>query len=71
MNKLSIQEYQKLISILKENKHYLATSVEEKAADILKSIVMEAKDKKSHVSKAKINLINTSQGPEIGVTFEE
>jgi hypothetical protein len=71
MDKLSILEYQKLISILTENKHYLSTSIEEKAADILESIVIEAKSKKREISKAKINLINTSNGPEIGVTFEE
>ncbi len=71
MEKINTQEYQKLISILEENKHYLSTSVEEKAADILESIAMEAKDKKSRVSAAKINLINTSQGPKIGVSFEE
>lgn len=71
MNKISIQEYQKLIRILEENSHYLSTSIEEKAADILESIVLEARDKKSNVNKAKINLINTSQGPEIGVSFEE
>ena len=71
MGKLSIQEYKKLINILNENKHYLSESIEEKAADILESIVLEAKDKQSSVSKAKINLINTSQGPEIAVNFEE
>jgi len=71
MEKLRTQEYQKLMNILEENKHYLSTSIEEKAADILESIVMEAKDKKSAVSKAKINLINTSLGPKIGVSFEE
>ncbi|MGF7118481.1 hypothetical protein [Methanobacterium oryzae] len=71
MEKISIQEYQKLISILEANKHLLSESIEEKAADILKSIVLEAKDKKCNVSKAKINLINTSQGPEIAVNFEE
>ncbi len=71
MEKLRNQEYQKLINILEENKHYLTTTIEEKAADILESIAMEARDKKSNVSKAKINLINTSQGPRIGVSFEE
>jgi hypothetical protein len=71
MNKLPIQEYHKLISILEENSHYLSISIEEKAADILESIIMEAKDKKSNVNKAKIKLINTSKGPEIGVKFEE
>jgi hypothetical protein len=71
MNKLSTKEHQKLINILKENKYYLSTSIEEKAADILESIALEAKSKKSDISKAKISLINTSKGPEIGVTFEE
>lgn len=71
MEKIASGEYQKLINILEENKHYLSISVEKKAADILESIVMEAKDKKSRVSTAKINLINTSQGPKIGVSFEE
>lgn len=70
MEKLSIKEYRKLINILTENKHYLSESIEEKASDILESIIMEAKDKKCRVSKAKINLINTPQGPQIGVNFE-
>ncbi|MGB9936493.1 MAG: hypothetical protein ACPK7O_02130 [Methanobacterium sp.] len=71
MEKLNIQEYQKLMSILTDNKEYLAMSVEEKAADILESIIIEAKSKNSSANKAKINLINTPQGPEIGVSFEE
>ncbi|WP_414470157.1 hypothetical protein [Methanobacterium sp. ACI-7] len=71
MGKLKVQEYQKLISILTDNEQYLSTSVEEKAADILESIVIEAKSKNSSASKAKINLITTPQGPEIGVSFEE
>ncbi|HML05982.1 MAG TPA: hypothetical protein VK426_09430 [Methanobacterium sp.] len=70
MEKLKIQEYRKLIKILSDNKHYLSQSIEEKAADILESIRMEAEDKKCRVSKAKINLINTPQGPQIGVNFE-
>lgn len=69
MNKLSMQEHQKLINILEEYKQYF-TSVEEKAADIIESIIYEAKSKKGDISKAKISLINTSNGPEIGVTFE-
>jgi len=71
MDKLSIEEYQKLIGILKEHDYYLSASIEEKAADIIESIDFEAKSKKSSVSKAKVNLINTPNGPEIGVTFEE
>ena len=71
MTKLSIQEYQKLINILKKHGYLLSTSIEEKASDIIESINFEAKNKKSKISKAKINLINTSNGPEIGVTFEE
>jgi len=70
MDKLSMQEYQKLISILKEYNYLLSASIEEKAADIIESIYFEAKSKKSDISKAKVNLINTSNGPEIGVTFE-
>jgi|GEM_PF-2070664 len=70
MDKLSMQEYQKLISILKEYKYLLSTSIEEKAADIIESIYFEAKSKKNDISKAKVKLINTSNGPEIDVTFE-
>lgn len=69
MDKLSMHEHQKLISILKEYKHYF-TSIEEKAVDIIESITFEAKSKKSDIRKAKINLINASNSPEIGVTFE-
>lgn len=71
MNKLSLQEHKKLINILKENERYLTAPIEEKAADIIESIVLEAKVKKKKISKAKINLINTPLGPEVGVTFEE
>jgi hypothetical protein len=71
MTKLSIQEYQKLIDILKEHDYLLSTSIEEKAADIIESIDFEAKSKKSNISKAKVCLISTPNGPEIGVTFEE
>lgn len=70
MDKLSVQEYQKLISILKEYNYILSTSIEEKASDIIESINFEAKSKKSDISKAKVNLVNTPYGPEIAVTFE-
>ncbi len=70
MDKLSIQEYQKLIHILKEYDYLLSSSVEEKAEDIIESINFEAKRKKSDVRKAKVNVIDTHNGPEIGVTFE-
>ena len=71
MLKLPVHEHQKLIDILKENENYLSASIEEKAADIIESIVLEAKIKKSDISKARINLINTRNGPEVNVTFEE
>lgn len=71
MSKLSIQEYQKLINILKEHNYLLSTSIEEKAADIIESIAFDAKIKKSNISKAKVSLIDTPNGPEIGVTFKE
>ncbi len=70
LDKLSIHEYQKLISILKEYNYLLSTSIEEKAADIIESIYFEAKSKKYDISKAKVSLINTSNGPEIDVTFK-
>lgn len=71
MGKLKIQEHQKLINILKEYNYPLSTSIEEKAADIIESILLEAKIKKSDISKAKINLIDTPLGPEVGVIFDE
>lgn len=70
MDKLSMQEYQKLIHILKEYDYLLSSSIEEKAEDIIESINFEAKRKKSDISKAKVNLIDTRNGPKIGVTFE-
>ncbi|MGB9979515.1 hypothetical protein [Methanobacterium sp.] len=70
MDKLSVQEYQKLVGILKENSDHLAIPLEEKAADIIESICFEAKIKNSDIRKAKVNLIDTPNGPEIGVTFE-
>jgi len=70
MDKLSIQEYQKLIHILNEYDYLLSTSIEEKAEDIIESINFEAKRNKSDISKAKVNLIDTPNGPKIGVTFE-
>lgn len=70
MDKLSIHEYHKLIRILKKYDYLLSTSVEEKAEDIIESINFEAKRKKSDISRAKVNLIDTHNGPEIGVTFE-
>ena len=71
MDKLSRQEHQKLINILKEHKHYLSTSIEEKVADIIESIAFDAKNSKRDINQAKIKLINTPKGPEIGVSFEE
>ena len=70
MNKLSIQEYEKLIGILNEHSRNLAISIEEKAADIIESINFEAQNKNMDIRKAKVNLIDTPNGPEIGVTFE-
>lgn len=71
MDKLPRQEYQKLISILKEYKEYLSSSLEEDVADIVKSISIDAKNSKRDMSKAKIKLISTPKGPEIGVSFDE
>ena len=70
MDRLSIQEYEKLIGILNEHNHNLAISIEEKAADIIESINFEAKSKNMDIHKAKVNLIDTPNGPEIKVTFE-
>ena len=70
MDKLSIQEYEKLIGILNEHSRNLAISIEEKAADIIESINFEAQNKNMDIRKAKVNLIDTPNGPEIGVTFE-
>ena len=71
MSRLSRQEYQKLISILKEYKQYFSSSLEEDVADIIESISIDAKNNKVDMSKAKIKLISTPKGPEIGVSFEE
>jgi len=71
MSKLPRQEYRKLISILKEYKQYLSSSLEEDVADIVESISIDAKNNKRDISKAKIKLISTPKGPEIGVSFEE
>lgn len=70
MDKLSLHEYEKLIGILTENSCYLAISIEEKAEDIIESINYEAKHKHMDINKAKVNLIDTPNGPEIKVTFE-
>ncbi|MEN6291804.1 MAG: hypothetical protein ABFC34_03120 [Methanobacterium sp.] len=70
MDKLSIQEYEKLIGILSEHSRHLTISLEEKAADIVESINFEAQSKNRNIRKAKVNLIDTPNGPEIGVTFE-
>lgn len=70
MDKLSMHEYNKLIGILKEYKYLLSALIEEKAADIIESIAFDAKIRKSDISKAKVSLINTSNGSEIGITFE-
>ncbi|MGB9978218.1 hypothetical protein [Methanobacterium sp.] len=71
MSRLSTQEYQKLISILREYKQYFSSSLEEDVADIIESISIDAKNSKRDMSKAKIKLISTPKGPEIGVSFEE
>ncbi len=65
-----MHEYNKLIGILKEYKYLLSALIEEKAADIIESIAFDAKIRKSDISKAKVSLINTSNGSEIGITFE-
>jgi hypothetical protein len=71
VDKLSRREYQKLINILKEYKQYLSASLEEDIANIVESISIDAKKNKRDISKAKIKLISTPKGPEIGVVFEE
>jgi hypothetical protein len=70
MDKLSPLEYEKLVDILNEHCRHLAMSIDEKAADIIESINYEAKLKNTDINKAKINLIDTPNGPEIKVTFE-
>jgi ribosomal protein S17E len=71
VNKLSRREYRKLVNILKEYKQYFSSSFEEDIANIVESISIDAKKCKSDISKAKIKLISTPKGPEIGVVFEE
>lgn len=71
MNHLSKQEYHKLISILKEYRPYYALTLEEDVRDIVESISLDAKINKKDLSKAKIKLIGTAKGPEIGVIFED
>lgn len=71
MSELSRREYRKLINILKEYKQYFSSSFEEDVANIVESISIDAKKSKRDISKAKIKLISTPKGPEIGVIFEE
>jgi hypothetical protein len=71
MNRLSKVEYQKLIDILKDYKQDYPMEFEESLKNIVKSIEFDAKVGNKDLSKAKIKLIYTFKGPEIGVTFEE
>lgn len=70
MSRLSGHEYKKLINILKKYKQYFSSSIEEDCRYYWKHIHF-AKNNKMDISKAKIKLINTPKGPEIGVSFDE
>ena len=59
-----------MIGILNEHSRNFVIFIEEKAADIVESINFEAQNKNRDICKAKVNLIDTPNGPEIGVTFE-
>ncbi len=65
------EEYQKLINILKEYKEHYSLTVEEDLKDILESIELDAKISHKNLNKAKIKVLNTFKGPEIGVTFDD
>lgn len=71
MNRISKQEYHKLINILKEYRPHHLLTLEEDIKDIVESISLDAKINKKDLSKAKIKLIGTVKGPEIGVIFED
>ena len=65
------EEYQKLINILKEYKEHYSLTMEEDLKDILESIELDAKISHKNLDKARIKVLNTFKGPEIGVTFED
>ncbi|MCZ3364527.1 MULTISPECIES: hypothetical protein [Methanobacterium] len=64
-------EYQKLINILNKYKTQYSLTIEEDLNDIIKSIELDAKISHKDLNKAKIKVLNTFKGPEIGVTFED
>lgn len=64
-------EYQKLINILKRYKGQYWLTIEEDLQDIIESIELDAKIGQKNLNKAKIKVVNTFRGPEIGVTFED
>ena len=64
-------EYQKLINILKRYKNQYWLTIEEDLQDIIESIELDAKIGQKNLNKAKIKVVNTFRGPEIGVTFED
>jgi uncharacterized ubiquitin-like protein YukD len=64
-------EYQKLINILKKYKEQYSLTIEEEIKDIIESIELDAKISHKDLNKAKIKVVNTFKGPEIGVTFED
>ena len=64
-------EYQKLINILKQYKKQYSLTIEDDLKDIIESIELDAKISHKDLNKAKIKVVNTFRGPEIGVTFED
>ncbi|MEL7669605.1 hypothetical protein [Methanobacterium sp.] len=64
-------EYQKLINILNKYKTQYSLTFEEDLNDIIESIELDAKISHKDLNKAKIKVLNTFKGPEIGVTFED
>ncbi|OEC86213.1 MULTISPECIES: hypothetical protein [Methanobacterium] len=64
-------EYQKLINILNKYKTQYSLTIEEDLNDIIKSIELDAKISHKDLNNAKIKVLNTFKGPEIGVTFED
>lgn len=64
-------EYQNLINILKKYKEQYSLTIEEDIKDIIESIELDAKIRHKDLNKAKIKVVNTFKGPEIGVTFED
>lgn len=65
------KEYQKLVNILRKYKEQYAITMEEDLKDIIESIELDAKIGHKDLNKAKIKVLNTFKGPEIGVTFED